>query len=91
MMYPKSGFSLSAYLSGPPRLCGKRAKPDKRRVRGGPLRYAEYSKMTSPFFSRIEFVIVVIALATSMACRPASNASAEAEIIRATERARLKA
>jgi|GEM_PF-4358937 len=33
MMYPKSGFSLSAYLSGPPRLCGKRAKPDKRRVR----------------------------------------------------------
>ncbi len=42
-------------------------------------------------FWRTARVILAVALAASTACRPPSNASAEAEVIRETERERLKA
>ena len=47
--------------------------------------------MTGPCFRRLVFVVFAVALLALTACGPSSNESSEAEVIRASERARLKA
>lgn len=47
--------------------------------------------MTSLSFSRIALVVLASAVASSTACKSSSNPQAEAELIRTTERARLRA
>ena len=47
--------------------------------------------MTGPCLRRTVLVVLTLAVISSTTCRSLSNSSAEAEVIRATERARLSA